>query len=196
MAKFQVSAFSFQSLNQNIKVVVFPSTFWIQFFKVVVFPSNFLNITIIWQFFRVILNFAQERYYLENKVGVVHFTKARGMVKFQSPRALAGPWALKHYHSLGVCKIYYPDFIFKVMYHCFCFHYWDYLTNIWRNNWQSILDGVEGDSILQKIWHFSTFSNPKLILNFYITATPELSSFNLYFSIKIFFFILASIMVF
>ena len=102
MAKFQGSGFSFQSLNQNIKVVVFPSNFWfqkfkvvvfpsnfwIQFFKVVVFPSNFWNTTIIWRFFRVILNFAQECYYLENKVGVVDFTKARGLVKFQSPRAL------------------------------------------------------------------------------------------------------------
>ena len=117
MTKFQGSGFSFQSLNQNIKVVVFPSNFWIQFFKVVVFPSNFWNTTIIWRFFRVILNFAQECYYLENKVGVVDFTKARGLVKFQSPRALAGPWALKHYQSLGVCKIYYSHFIFEVMYH-------------------------------------------------------------------------------
>ena len=25
-----------------------------------------------------------------------------------------------------------------------CFHYWDYLTNIWRNNWWSIFDRVEG----------------------------------------------------
>ena len=30
------------------------------------------------RFFRVILNFAQEFYYLENKVGVVDFTKASG----------------------------------------------------------------------------------------------------------------------
>ena len=29
--------------------------------------------------------------YLENKVGIVDFTKARGLVKFQSPQAL---WAL------------------------------------------------------------------------------------------------------
>ena len=64
-----------------------------------------------------ILNFSKECHYLENKVGVVDFTKARGMVKFQSPRALAGPWALKHYHSLGICKIYYSHFIFEVMYH-------------------------------------------------------------------------------
>ena len=28
MAKFQGSGFSFSSLNQNIKVVVFPSNFW------------------------------------------------------------------------------------------------------------------------------------------------------------------------
>ena len=27
---------------------------------------------------------------------------------------------------------------------CFCFHYWDYLTNNWRNKWRSIFDGVEG----------------------------------------------------
>ena len=41
MAKFQGSGFSFQSLNQNIKVVVFPSISWFQNFKVVVIPSNF-----------------------------------------------------------------------------------------------------------------------------------------------------------
>ena len=64
MAKFQGSGFSFPSLNQNIKVVVFPSNFWFQKFKVVVFPSNFWfqnfkvvvfpsnfwKTTIIWQF--------------------------------------------------------------------------------------------------------------------------------------------------
>ena len=51
MAKFQGIGFSFQSLNQNIKVMVllqifdfknsklwfFPSNFWIQFFKVQIF---------------------------------------------------------------------------------------------------------------------------------------------------------------
>ena len=26
---------------------------------------------------------------------------------------------------------------------CLCFHYWDYLTNFWQNNWQSIIDAVE-----------------------------------------------------
>ena len=113
--KFQGSGFSFPPLNQNIKVVVFPSNFWFhefevvvfpsnfwfQNFKVVVFPSNFWKTTIIWQFFRVILIFSQECYYLKNKVGVVDFTKARGLVKFQSPRALralglsniTNPWA-------------------------------------------------------------------------------------------------------
>ena len=34
------------------------------------------------------MNLAQECYYLENKVGVVDFTKARGLAKFQSPQAL------------------------------------------------------------------------------------------------------------
>ena len=48
MAKFQVSGFSFQSLNQDIKVVAFPSIFLFQKFKVAVFPSNFLI-----QFFKV-----------------------------------------------------------------------------------------------------------------------------------------------
>ena len=86
---------------QFLKVVVFPSNFWFQNVKVVVFPSNFWKTTIIWQFFGVILNFAQECYYLKNKVGVVDFTKARGLVKFQRPRAS------KHYHSLGICKLYY-----------------------------------------------------------------------------------------
>ena len=85
---FGSSGFSFPSLNQNIKVVVFPSNFLFQNFKVVVFPSNFWKTTMIWQFFAVILNFSQECYYLKNKVGVVDFTKTRGLVKFQSPRAL------------------------------------------------------------------------------------------------------------
>ena len=26
---------------------------------------------------------------------------------------------------------------------CLCFHYWDYLTNFWHNNWRSIIDVVE-----------------------------------------------------
>ena len=102
MAKFQGSGFSFPSLNQNIKVVVFPSNFWFQKFKVVVFPSNFWfqnfkvvvfpsnfwKTTTIWQFFWVILNFSQECYYFKNKVGVVDFTKARGLVKISKPAAL------------------------------------------------------------------------------------------------------------
>ena len=79
---------NYATLWQNFKVVVFPLNFWIQFFKVVVFPWNFWNATIIWQFFTVILNFAQEYYYLKNKVGVVNFTKAPGLVKFQNPSSL------------------------------------------------------------------------------------------------------------
>ena len=27
--------------------------------------------------------------------------------------------------------------------HCLRFHYWDFLTNIWCNNWRSIIDVVE-----------------------------------------------------
>ena len=102
---------------QNIKVVVFPSNFLFQNFKVVVFPSNFWKTTIIWQFFRVILNFAQECYYLKNKVGVVDFTKARGLVKFQSPRA--------------------PHSIFEVMYHSMLkvdlavWHFWQHFFYSW-----------------------------------------------------------------
>ena len=26
---------------------------------------------------------------------------------------------------------------------CLCFHYWDFLTNFWHNNWRSIFDVVE-----------------------------------------------------
>ena len=50
----------------------------------------------------MILNFAQECYYVKNKVGVVDFTKARGggVVKFQSlqglglvPKLHSGPFS-------------------------------------------------------------------------------------------------------
>ena len=111
MAKFQGSGFSFQSLNQNIKVVVFPSNFWFQkfkvvvfpsnfwipFFKVVVFPSNFWNITIIWWFSRVILNFAQECHYLEKKVGIVDFTNTQGNVL--KPKGPPGPSSFENFTS-------------------------------------------------------------------------------------------------
>ena len=102
MAKFQGSGFLpiFESIYQgsgffysNFSIskiqssMVFPSNFRIQFFKVVVFPSNFWNTTTIWRFFRVNLNFAQERYYLNNKVGVVDFANAQGLVMFFCQRA-------------------------------------------------------------------------------------------------------------
>ena len=29
-----------------------------------------------------------------------------------------------------------------------CFHYWDYLTNFWRNNWRSIIDVVSRKTLL------------------------------------------------
>ena len=77
ISKIQGSGFSFQFLISKFQ----GSGFSFQFLK------NYHNLTI----FRVILNFSQECYYLKNKVGVVDFTKARGLVKFQSPRAL---WAL------------------------------------------------------------------------------------------------------
>ena len=38
--------------------------------------------------------------------------------------------------------IFEVSFLWK--HQCFCFYYWDYLTNIWRNNWWSTLDIVEG----------------------------------------------------
>ena len=41
---------------------------------------------------------------------------------------------------------------------CFCFHYWDYLTNFWRNNWRSIIDVVErlGFWLTSILWRLST----------------------------------------
>ena len=97
MAKFQGSGFSFQFLMSKIQGSGFSFQFLILKFQGSGFPSNFWKITIIWHFFRVILNFAQDCYYLENKVGVVDFTKAREVVKFQSPRAFG---ALGHLQNL------------------------------------------------------------------------------------------------
>ena len=74
--------------TQFLGVVEFPSIFLISKIQGSGFSFQFLKNYHNLQFFRVILNFAQECYYLKNKVGVVDFTKARGMVKFQSPRAL------------------------------------------------------------------------------------------------------------
>ena len=114
MAKFQGSGFSFPSLNQNIKGVVFPSNFWFQNIEGVVFPSNFWKTTIIWQFFRVILNFSQECYYLKNKVGVV-VTNARGLVKFQSPRARTLP-ILGHLQNLLLPLYFWGNVSLPCMY--------------------------------------------------------------------------------
>ena len=51
-------------------------------------------------------------------------------------------------------KLVFPDFFcFGILIHvlswrqqkqqCLCFHYWDFLTDFCRNNWQSIFDVVE-----------------------------------------------------
>ena len=53
---------------------------------------------------------------------------------------------------------------------CLCFHYWDFLTNFWRNNWQSIIDVVKrlcfatkmSTTIVHprcKIWVWQIFKN-------------------------------------
>ena len=68
ISKIQGSGFSFEFLN----LIFQASGFSFKFLK------YYHNLTI----FRVILNFAQECFYLENKVGVVDFTKACGLVKF------------------------------------------------------------------------------------------------------------------
>ena len=34
------------------------------------------------------------------------------MSTYQSEKMFTGPWALKHYQTFGVCKIYYSHFIF------------------------------------------------------------------------------------
>ena len=69
---FGSSRISFHSFNSIFR----GSGFFFQFLK------NYHNLTI----FGVILNFAQECYYLKNKVGVVDFTKASGLVKFQNQK--------------------------------------------------------------------------------------------------------------
>ena len=38
-----------------------------------------------------------------------------------------------------------------------CFHYWDYLMNVWRTNWQSIIDLVE------KLCYNNIFRSPNII---------------------------------
>ena len=90
--------------NPERKLYYFMVSICILNLEVVVFSLNFCNTAIIWQFFCIkvsILNFSKECHYLQNKVGVVNFTKAHGLVKFQS-----------------FYKIYYSHFILEVMYHC------------------------------------------------------------------------------
>ena len=47
-------------------------------------------------------------------------------------------------HELKCQNELYLKYLFSGNTRGFFFHYWDYLTNIWRNNWQFIFDGVEG----------------------------------------------------
>ena len=53
-------------------------------------------------------------HYLKNKVGVVDFANAQGVVMFKD-QGPDGPRTLKFYHSAGFCKIYYSHFNFEVM---------------------------------------------------------------------------------
>ena len=85
---FHIFDFKNSVKTQFLGVVEFPSILLISKIQGSGFSFQFLKNYHNLQFFRVILNFAQECYYLKNKVGVVDFTKARGVVKFQSLRAL------------------------------------------------------------------------------------------------------------
>ena len=68
--------------TQFLGVVGFPSIFLISKIQGSGFSFQFLKNYHNLQFFRVILNFAQECYYLKNKVGVVDFANAQGVVMF------------------------------------------------------------------------------------------------------------------
>jgi hypothetical protein len=62
--------------------------------------SNFcITVFLGWEFLTAMIH------YPENKVGVVDFANAQGLVMF----------ALKFYQSVGFCKIYYSHFIFEVI---------------------------------------------------------------------------------
>ena len=71
--------------------------------------------------FRVILNLTLECYYLKNKVGVVDYTRACGLVKFQSPQALTGFETLpilRHLQNL-LLPVYFRDNVSLYMsFHC------------------------------------------------------------------------------
>ena len=76
---FGSSGFSFHFLSSKFQGSGFSFQFLISKFQGSGFSFQLLKI---WQFFRVILNFAQECYYLKNKVGVVDFTKAHKTIHF------------------------------------------------------------------------------------------------------------------
>ena len=67
--------------TQFLGVVEFPSIFLISKIQGSGFSFQFLKNYHNLQFFRVILNFAQECYYLKNKVGVVDFANAQITLK-------------------------------------------------------------------------------------------------------------------
>ena len=77
-------------LIQNFKVVVFPSNFWIQFFNFLKYYHDLTSFKSDFEFFSGML------LYLENKVGIVDFTKTCGLVKSQSPRGKIGPLGKVH----------------------------------------------------------------------------------------------------
>ena len=80
-----------------------------------------------------------------------------------------GPWALKHYQSLGVCKIYYSHFIFEVMYHSIwkltSFACESHQTRFWASDAQST---HEMDPTAQTILFLSSLWMDLISLIFYV----------------------------
>ena len=56
------------------------------------------------------------------------------------------PWHELSFEWKKKCITTMNDFEISFLWkhQCFCFHYWEYLKNIWQNNWPSIFDEVEG----------------------------------------------------
>ena len=77
----------------------------------------------------------------QKESGSSRFYKSPRIGKISKPAGPSGPWALKYYQSLGICKIYYSHFIFEVMYH------WD--SEICRKSWKSfyLIRNLTGKSL-------------------------------------------------
>ena len=93
------------------------------------------------RFFSTLNTIAESFYYVNYGLSIITSKKLSNNLSNQNKHLCFCCLQDKMWIKMPKWTIFVISFLWKCR--MFCFDYWDYLTNFWCNNWQSIIDVVE-----------------------------------------------------